>query len=260
VQGVDILGDEIDGGQHEEDAEDPGAGADDGDGVADGGGIRKHAGQDGRGAGAGGLDEAFDGLGGGSNLGQGDIIHGGDDVGAGKGHEEGRDAHEDAKDDDLRVGGLDGQEEADHTHDDADLTGDKASAFVFFEEFITQPTASGVSGGHQQNGGPHDHQGGGIGVAAFHLNITEDVIGDDLPGEDAGEALGVDHPKAFLFENLAEGFPVEFLLDDFHPLQFIFTAAAGDILDTKVNDHGQKTFCQPPRAWVNMRAMIMPIR
>ncbi|MPM67121.1 hypothetical protein SDC9_114038 [bioreactor metagenome] len=51
--------------------------------------------------------------------------------------------------------------------------------------------------------------------------------------------MQVDHPQAFLFEDLAEGFPVKFVAHAFHVLQFIFTGATWDVFDEEEDHEGQ---------------------
>src|SRR3989304_6892818 len=74
----------------------------------------------------------------------------------------------------------------------------------------------------------------------FGFEVAEEPKCDHLPGENPGETLGKQEPKAFFLENCLCGLPGEFVgcgrLDAFH-LRLSFTAR--DILNAKENHRRQ---------------------
>jgi len=188
----------------EDEAQSPGDGGNDQDGGLEAVGVGDDAGENGSEGRARVLDEIFRGLRRGADLGHGHVIDGGDDVGRGERHEDGRETHENEE----LVFGFDGsgngKNEEDRAEQYARARDNDASLFGALEEQVSRRAADEISRGEDEDDGPHREQDGiGI-VAAFFFEIGKEEVSDHVPREDACKALQKNEPHGLLLEYLPD--------------------------------------------------------
>lgn len=184
-----ILVDCEDRAEIEEEAQAPCHCADEQDGGFEVDCVRDETGEDGRECRARVLDEVFGGLRRRADFGDGDVIHGCDDVGGGKRHEDGGQAHEDEKLGARFDGRVERKRDENCAHQHADAGDDDASFARAFEGEVAQRATDEISAGEDEDDGSHREEDAVRIISAFAFEIGEEEIRDDVPREDARKAL-----------------------------------------------------------------------
>lgn len=202
-----ILVDCEDRAEIEEEAQAPCHCADEQDGGLEVNRVRDETGEDGRECRARVLDEVFGGLRRRADFGNRDVIHGCDDVGGGKRHEDGGQAHKDEELVSRFNGRIEREVNEDRAHQNTDAGNDDASFVCTFEGCVPKRAADEISAGEDEDDGRHREEDAVRIISAFAFEIGEEEIRDDVPREDARKALQKDEPHGFLFEDLLRLLP-----------------------------------------------------